>query len=247
MTVASVEPAPPIAGRLGVGWVLSATFRVLAKRALDIFIVGAPFVLLPQVLAGFLPPELSRLGVAAGLPGLIFSGGVSLLTYRELTGGPRVGAGDAINRTLGKFGTLWGVGILSGLGIAIGTLLLVVPGVILLVGFMTATTAVMVENLTAYTALDRAWALTKGSRWRIAGLSGLVLLIVVGLYLALFATTGVIVLVEGEGIGLTVAAFIAKPIFTLLVMALTTVFPAAVYTGLRRAEASAGDVAEVFS
>jgi hypothetical protein len=226
---------------------MGATFRVLRKRALDILIVGAPFVLLPQILAGFLPAELSRLSVVAGLPGLVFSGGVSLMTYRELTDGARLSAGEAIHRGLGKFGTLWGAGFLSGLGIALGTLLFVVPGVILLIGWMTTSTSVMVENLTAYAALDRAWTLTKGSRWRIAGLSGLVLLIVLGLFLAFFATVAVLALAAGEATGTMVAAFVLGPILTLLVMAVTTVFPAAVYTGLRRTEGSAGDVAQVFA
>src|ERR1700722_3160926 len=100
--------------RVDVGWVVSATARVLLRRAVDLILISLPFVWLPSVLSSFLPVEAYQLRLLSGLPGLVFVGGASLLTYRELSGGARMTAGQAIAAGAGRFGTVWGVSIVSG-------------------------------------------------------------------------------------------------------------------------------------
>lgn len=236
-----------VAPQLGVGETVKVTLGVLRARALDLFLIGLPFVLLPSVLIGFLPENLWQPRLAVGLPALVFIGGVSLLTYRDLSGGARLSAGGAISAGARRLGTLWGVGFLSGLGFLAGLLLLIVPGVILIAAWVPANAAAMVEELTASAALSRAWALTKGSRWRIAALLGIALAAIVILLLIQVLLGALLTALLGAETGTAITTFAISPLADILTTALTTVGSAAVYVGLREAkEGAVGDVAKVF-
>jgi hypothetical protein len=245
MTVITADAAAE--ARIHVGWVVNSTVRVIFRRSLDLLLIGLPFVFLPNALAGLLPQNMWQVRLAAGLPGLVFVGGVSLLTYRDLSGGARLGAGAAIAAGARRFGTLWGVSFVSNICAALALLLLIVPGIILLVAWSPASTIAVVEDRTAFSALDRAWALTKGSRWRIAALLGLSLLAIVFLLLV----GGVVDLILTTTLGADAmnaeVNFVISPLTGLLTSAMTAVGSAAVYVGLRVAkEGSAGDIAKVF-
>jgi hypothetical protein len=224
----------------------------LGRRWLDLLIVGVPFVSLPYVLSGLIPDAIGSggrtIGLLAGLPGLVFTGAASLITYTELSDAPRVTAGEAIRRGAGKFGSLWGASFIANLGIIFGLLLLVVPGVIAIIGWTAAQSAVVVEGKTAGAALSRSWELTRGSRWRLAALLGIAALAVLGLLVAMVLVLIPVALAFGEDAVTPITAFVVTPIWALMFITLTTVGAAAVYTGLRIAkEGDAGDVSAVFA
>jgi hypothetical protein len=244
MTAAAIGGATP--PKLEMGKVISATLRVLAVRSLDLFIIGLPFVFLPNLLAALLPPDFKTVSLVFGLPSLVFIGGASLLAYREITGGPRVGVGEAISAGVRKFGSLWGVGLISNIGTAIGLLLLIAPGVVLASSLAAASSAVMVENATTTAAIERAWSLSQGSRWRLAGLVLIALLAVIVLLLPLIVVTAILAIALGQETGGMIAEVLIVPLYTVLAVAMTTVGSTAVYTGLRQAREGAVDVAEVF-
>ena len=240
--VASGEAAPA----LDIGRVISTTSRVLVRRALDLLIIGLPFIYLPNMLVEFLPSELSAVRLAAGLPGLIFIGAVSLLAYNDIAGEPRVDAGTAIKAGAGKFATLWGVGLISNIGAGIGLLLLIVPGVVLGSSLAAASSAVMVENITVTAAIERSWSLSKGSRWRLAVLL-LVALLAVGLVLLATVAVGVVLgLTLGIENGENVGRIVWAPFASVWILAITTVGSTAAYAGLRRIREGALAVADVF-
>ena len=133
--------------RLDIGWVVGATFRVLRTRAVDLLLVALPFVWLPSLITGF-APDNRALQLLMNLPGLVFTGGASLITYQQLTGGLPVNASDATRAAVARFGTLWLVGIASGLMTLIGLVLLIVPGVIAALGFCAASSVVMARTRT---------------------------------------------------------------------------------------------------
>jgi len=170
--VAAVEAPRP---KVAVGEILGSTFGVIGQRAAALGMLASLWVFLPQLLVSFLPDEMSRGAVIANVPALIFDGAAALLTIRQLTGAA-ISAKDAQRAGLHNFGKLWTVGLLSGLAIVLGTVLLIVPGVILIAGWMPATAVLMAEGKTGRDCLKRAWELTRGSRWRLAGLFGVVLL-----------------------------------------------------------------------
>jgi hypothetical protein len=232
--------------RLDVGWVVGATLRVLRTRAVDLLLIALPFLWLPSLIAGFAPGS-RPLQLLMNLPALVFYGGGSLITYQELTGGLRVTASDATRQGAARFGTLWLVGLISGLLTVLGLLLLIVPGVIAGVGFCTASTAVMAENKNSVPALERAWNLSRGQRWRLTGLAGLLLVASLAVLLV-GVITGAVLGVAGAGSAIDPVADLGfGPIAETLIAAVTTVGTAAAYVGLRTAkEGPAEDIARTF-
>ncbi|MEJ0065894.1 MAG: hypothetical protein WDM85_11080 [Caulobacteraceae bacterium] len=242
VTTASDEP------KLDVGWVVRSTANILRRRAADLLVVAVPFVWLPNILIAFLPDQLNRLQILAGIPGLVFVGGGSLLAYRELTGGERLTGAGAISAGAARFGTMWAIAFISGLATLVGLLLLIVPGVIATVGFMSASTAAMAEGRGSSAALERAWSLGRGSRWRLTALLGLGLLCLVGL-LVITMVVGIIMgLVGATDTIEPIVSYAISPIVGVVFTAITTVGSAAAYVNIRTAkEGPSADVANIFT
>ena len=245
MTAAAIAATAP--ARVDVGWVVSSTIRVITRRSLDLLILGLPFIILPGALGNLFPPELGVLRLVTGLPGLIFIGGASLMTYRELSGADRLGLGAVISAGARRFGTLWGIAWVSNVATLLGALLLLVPGIIVAVGWMPASTAAMVEDKRTFEALDEAWRLTSGSRWRLFGLLCIALAAAAVLVLVVVAAGAVLGLTLGPETGQRVGEVTVAPLFAFAIQTISTVGAAAAYAGLRRAKEGAFGVAEVFA
>jgi len=243
MTAATITATEP---KLDVGWVAKATGDVLRRRAGDLILVALPFVWLPSVVTGF-APDNRGLELLSNIPAMVFTGGASLLTYRELTGGERLTAGASIREGAARFGTLWVAAFVSGLATLLGLILLIVPGIIVALGFATAATVVMAERKTAMPALERAWSLSRGNRWRLAALGGLVILVTLAL-LAVGLVLGVILGLSGASSAIdAVSTFGYGPIIETIVAAVTAVGSAAAYVALRTAkEGASEDIARTF-
>ena len=241
---ADEDAEPPIQ----IGRIVSSSFRVMFKRALDLLLLALPFIVLPNVLAGFLPQDLRVLGLALGLLSLLFVGGATLITYRELAGEKRLTFGEVLGQAAPRFGTLWGLAIVRNLAVGVGLLALVIPGLMLLAAWMPATAIAMVENKGATESLDLAWRLTKGSRWRLAGLMAVQLAILVLVGLLFVVGIMVLVLALGHDAGESAAEVTLQPIFQAVVEIVLTVSSTAAYVALRTSKQGvAGDVAEVFA
>jgi hypothetical protein len=235
------------ASRLDMGRVISMTLRVMAARAPDIILIGLPFVFLPNLLVELLPQDLSVFRLAAGLPGLVFLGGVSLIAFRELAGGARIGAGEAIAAGARRFGSLWGAAIITNIGAGLGLLLLIVPGLVVGACLGLASSAVMVEDQSATGAIDRAWRLTQGSRWRMTALL-LAALAAILLLLLLSVIVGIVLgLALGPDLGVKVGRIVWAPFATIFILAVTTVGSTSAYVALREAQQGPLNVAEVFA
>lgn len=103
-------------------------------------------------------------------------GALTLATVSE-SEGRRASFGECLAVGLRFFLPLIGVGIIFGLGVVLGALLLVVPGIIVMLMWSVAAPAVVIERQGVFSALGRSRELTKGARWKILGLF-LVLLVV---------------------------------------------------------------------
>jgi uncharacterized membrane protein len=77
---------------------------------------------------------------------------------------------ESIGKCLGHMGPLIGAALLVSLGIGLGMVALVVPGVMAMVAWFVAAPACVVERLGATASIGRSAQLTKGYRWRILGL-----------------------------------------------------------------------------
>jgi hypothetical protein len=244
MTAAMLTASEP---RLDLGWTINATANLIRRRFVDLLIVGLPFVWLPSLLAGFIPREFTALQFLVGIPALVFIGGVSLLTYRDLAGGARVDGAAAIRAGASRFGTLWAVSFISGLMWILGLLLLIAPGIVAMSCLSTASTAAMVEDDGSAGAIGRAWDLSKGSRWRLVGLLALGFFVLIALFLISFIVGVVVAIVGASELAVPIASFGIGPLTSLALTSVTTVGSAAAYVGLRTAkEGPLGDVASTF-
>lgn len=200
-------------------------------------------LLLPAALAVFLPVAvinalIGSAGVALGVLLTVVSFAFSLIATfwyqgmvveaaRDMQDGKRdfdiVGLFRSVTPVLGA---LIGAGILAGLGIALGFVLLVVPGLILLTWWAVVAPVVVMERPGITAALGRSRALVRGNGW-VFGV--LVLLVIVQALLG--AVIGALIGgLGGSGIGSALAGLIAN----VLVAPLSGLAAATMYLRLRR-------------
>jgi hypothetical protein len=233
--------------RADVGWIVGATVNVLRRRAVDLLLIGLPFVWLPNVLAPLLPPDLYPLRFATGVPALVYVGGASLVACRELTGGERLDALAALRVGLRRFWTLLLISLISGLMALVGALLLVVPGIFIIVSFMAASSIAVAEDRGSTAALERAWLLSRGSRGRLAALLGIALAIYVLMLVPVLGVGMIVAAVAGMDAVNPIDQFVLGPIVSLLLVSMTTVGSTAAYVNLRTLQEGPIELAETFA
>jgi hypothetical protein len=108
--------AETTAVRISMGWVVRKTFLVVGQRGAALSLLAFGLIFLPQFLVSFLPKGTAGVSLVAGLPGVIFGGAASLITYRQLAGSDPISGMDAFRAGTKQFGALWVLGLVSGLG-----------------------------------------------------------------------------------------------------------------------------------
>ncbi|WP_318568403.1 hypothetical protein [Salinigranum marinum] len=199
----------------GAGLLVSrAGAVVLAAYAATMLVYQLSFnTLLQPLLAGLTPP-----GVGSATPGLVtlpvpgvVAGGlaalalltaavISVVAIRTFVAGERAHVPRRFLTERMPFAVVNVVvgGIAFALVVGLGTLLLVVPGIVAYVGLLFMVQFVAVENVNFLTAMRRSWRLTKGNRIRL-------FLLVVVLLVAIVVATFVVsfglgfVLASGSG------------------------------------------------
>ncbi len=176
---------------MSIGRVFERSFSTIAHNPLVVlglaFVIGAiPGLLIAYLLVSFglatPQPDVSG-GLLAGLAtAMLLSMVVSLAIAAVVQGaltratvaeseGQRASFGECLSIGLRFFLPLIGVGIIVGIGVVLGLILLIVPGVILGMMWSVAGPAVVVERQGVFAALRRSAELTKGARWKILGLA----------------------------------------------------------------------------
>ncbi|MCD2204952.1 hypothetical protein [Halobacterium sp. KA-6] len=119
--------------------------------------------------------------------------------------------------------------IAFGFLVTLGTILLVIPGIIAYIAFLFMIVYITVEDENFIAALRDSWTLTRGNWLRLFGLL-LVLFVVVGIFASLLSvgTRIAITAVAGQSLGTLVSGIIALP-----VSLLTLGILAEAYTQLR--------------
>lgn len=134
--------------------------------------------------------------------------------------GRRATIGESLGSSLRVVVPLIGLSILMGLGIMVGFILLVVPGVILLLMWAVAVPTLVIERNGIMAAFARSSELTKGAKWKILGLF-LVLLLAYWVLTAILSVVGMSMYsVSSAAAGITLANLIGS-------MILGTIFNAA--------------------
>lgn len=168
------------ATRFEMGRVIGNTFEVLGKNF-------GPFLLVALVLSGIPAFVLQMISVphagfnasasvlngvfglirgvlAFVLQGALVTGAISSLN------GNRIDLKAMLSRGASAALPLFGLAILEGLGVALGIVLLLIPGLILATVWSVAVPALVVERTGVFGAFNRSGDLTRGHRWAVFGL-----------------------------------------------------------------------------
>ncbi len=175
---------------LGEAWALYRThWRHLLPIAFVVYILLSLLVLLLAALLGWLG-VIS--GVFVSLAGVFWLQGALAVAVADIRDGRAdLSIRDTLSRVRPRLNTLAVVGLLAAIGITVGLLLLIVPGLLLATWWALVVPAIVLEGRSIFEAFGRSRELVRGNGWNVFGLivlTFLVLLgagIVVGLLLAL--------------------------------------------------------------
>jgi len=203
-------------GGVSIGGVLAEGWSIY-KRLWPRSIVVAGLIFLVVSLADGLAAVSGTAGaqtvsVALGLIGSLLVQGALVEVVRDLhESRPPAAAHDYYQRTRGRLGTLLGAAILYGVGVAIGLVLLIVPGLIAIARWSLVVPLVVIERRGWREAFARSAQLVKGRTGRVLALIVVTNLIEIAAQLAVRGAFGGLPLFWRSWIGGTVAGALVVP------------------------------------
>lgn len=159
-----------------------------------------------------------------------YQGMVIELVNRVHSGAPLPGIRELFSAVRPRLGRLVGAGILAGLGIAVGLVLLIIPGLYLLTIWAVIAPVIVIEGATVGSSFGRSQHLVKGDGWQVFG-------ILVILFLINAVISGILQAIFGTGF---LGGLLSSLIPNLLLAPIGALAAAVIYFELRRIkEASA--------
>jgi hypothetical protein len=158
--------------KLEVGSVLSEVFSIYRGQAGTLLPVAFWIFLAVAIVNGLIGASLvlGLLAVAVGIvAGTLYTGMVVGLVSDVQDGRRDSSVSDLINSAVPVIGPLILAGLLSGIGIAVGLFLLLVPGLILLTIWAVIAPAIVVERTGVIEAFGRSRELVRGNGWPVFG------------------------------------------------------------------------------
>jgi hypothetical protein len=209
------------ARRFSVGDVLNETFSIYGQNFLILIGSAVVVFLVVGLLSGLLQSSgglvLGLLGAIVSLAGhALYTGFVVRLVEDVRDGRRDQGIGDLFSSAAPAIVSLIVFGILFGIGVAIGLVLLIVPGLILLTFWSVGAPAIVVETAGPLEAFGRSWRLVRGSAWSVFGVLLLVLLIVIAIGVV-FSAIAISISDGATVVASVVSSAITAPFFALAV------------------------------
>jgi hypothetical protein len=205
---------------------------VIISRAFEIYrtqvgtLLGAALLiyLVQFVVNLVLPDSLDAIGGIVSLILLAFFTGMVVMLVRDLQDGHRDSSlGELFNSVTPVFVPVIVVSILFAIGVAIGFVLIIIPGLILLTIWSVAIPVTVVERPGIFRAFGRSRELVKGNGWQVFGTILLVWILAI-----IFAAIGAAIAAAiGGVIGALVAAIISA-----LIAPVTALTAALIYFAL---------------
>jgi hypothetical protein len=224
-----------MADRLDVGGVI--------RRVLDIYVEQAS-VLLPASAVVFVITGIVSALLVAAAPGLaiialllslvagtLFTGMVVELVNDIQDGRRDHSPGELLRSATPVIGQLILVGIVAAIGIVIGFVLIIVPGLILITIWAVAAPVVVLERPGVFAALGRSRELVRGNGWQVFGV------IFVLFFVVLFVSSGIEIAADAAG---TAAGLIARVVVGVLTGPFSALAAAVLYFELRRVGTAGG-------
>ncbi len=172
---------------MSTGEILDAVFGIyrtafVVMVSIVIFCQGIPTILYTYMLVAggpFVQPELFLVSLFLRGIGATVSGAAIILVVSDTLLGRTPETGASLRMALRAFIGLFVAGLARLLLVFLGFLLFVVPGVIIVCGYVMVEQVIMLEQpKPAINALTRSWALTKGYKGKLFGLIVILLLFV---------------------------------------------------------------------
>ena len=246
--------------RFEMGRVIGQTFGVIGRNPVSVLLLCLFGTLAIQLLAYLVRLAFGGMDATAQLIlinicNLVISlsvqaflvGATVYIAVNDLSG-QRVAFSAALATGFGLVLPLTVINIVTVLGLTVGFVLLIVPGVLLLLRWAVAVPVRVVEGPGIGAAFSRSAELTKGHRWAILAL-------VVG-YFVLFAAIGAVTILLNGGVQRTAqlqasldpVALVIQVVTGTITVAISTSGMAAIYTELRRIKEGAlpSQLASVF-
>lgn len=170
--------------RFEIGEVLSQTFRITFANLLP-FAILVGVILIPQLVLGYVQLGMADLDVETDPLTTLFyavlvmlgtllsmvlvfvaNGAIVYGVFQNLTG-KQTALQECVRVGLRRLLPVIGVALVTGLLVTLGTLMLIIPGIILYVMFIAAVPAAVIERLGVGDALTRSRELTRGYRWEV--------------------------------------------------------------------------------
>ena len=200
------------ARRIEVGRVISESFSMYGANMAPLLTSAFVIFLISGALQGFLNDEggfiLVTIGwIIAMIAQALYTGFVVTLVEDVRADGTRdMGAGEMLSSAQSSIPALIINSILRGIGIGIGFIFLIVPGLILLTIWSLTSPAIVIEKTGAMGAFGRSYELVRGQAWQVFGVIVVAFLIAFGVSIvaaligAAIGLAGVIILVIIAGI-----------------------------------------------
>jgi hypothetical protein len=206
--------------RISVGNVINETLSIYGQNFLPLIGSAIVVFVVVGIISGLLQTGGWVLGVIAAIVGLagraLYVGFVVKLVEDVRDGRRDQTIGDLFSSAAPSILPLIGFGILFGIGVAIGLVLIIVPGLILLTIWAVGAPAIVAEGAGVFEAFGRSRQLVRGNGWSVFGSLVVVLLIVIAIGVVL----GVIATPIGDGaliVATIISGAITAPIFALAV------------------------------
>jgi hypothetical protein len=169
---------PPVLRPLSLGEILDVSFGLYRTLFLPLLMVTLALQGLPVILSIYVEASggiTANIGLWAlagflSMLGSALASASSTFILSEHYMGRTITAGDAISRAMPFVGRVVVLTLLTALVAGFGTVLLIIPGLILFTGLVLAPVALVIEGRPFATdAMGRAWALSRGHRWKLFG------------------------------------------------------------------------------
>jgi len=231
----------------GIGQVIDSVFKLLRASFTSLLVFAFFGGLISVVPIAYMlwsgafedPAAAAGMGLTPGywisilctVPLTLITYGAAIARGESVAQGAKISVGAAFRRGVSCLVTMLVASILFGIAVAVGMVLLVIPGLILMLSLFMYQPAIVLDGKGSVESLKYSHGLVWGNWWRTAAIFSIALIIIYVLFMLIGVAAGMLFIVVGID---PVIAFIVQAVTTLLAGFLITPFFVALYLEVYR-------------